>query len=107
NLKVTFLVGVIAFGGLLFVAFAAVTSYWVAHDLREQFHRRGELLLDNLAAEAVRSLALEDATERRLHLLLLTHRATIEDVAYAQVIASGQVVSESFQSDTLPLDAVE
>lgn len=107
SLKATLIIAVLAFGGLLFVSFAAVSSYWVSRDLREQFHRRGEVLLDTMATEAVQSLAIDDETERRLSLLLLTHRATIGDVAYAQVVSGGRVVSESFQTNSISLDTLD
>ena len=107
NLKLTLVLAVLAFGGLLFLAFAAVSTYWVTHDLSEQFHRRGEFLADNLTAEAAQSLAFDDEFERRIRLLLLTRRATIGDVAYAQVVRTGQVVSESVQPEGLELDLID
>lgn len=103
NLKVTLVLGVLAFGGLLFLAFAAVSSYWVTHDLSEQFRRRGEFLADNLASEAAMSLAIENDFERRIRLLLLTHRASIEDVAYTQVVHEGMSISESIHPEGLKL----
>ena len=106
NLKVTLVLAVVAFGGLLFLAFAAVSSYWVTHDLSEQFHRRGEFLSDNLASEAAQSLSIADDFERGIRLLLLTRRATIGDVAYAQVVRGGEVVSESIQPDDLELEVI-
>jgi len=106
DLKVTLVLAVLAFGGLLFLAFGAVSSYWVTNDLSEQFRRRGAFLAENLAAEAATSLAIDDAFERRLRLLLLTHRATIDDVAYAQVVHGGFVVSESIQPDGLELPVI-
>src|SRR5690606_33596888 len=106
DLKVTLVLAVLAFGGLLFLAFAAVSSYWVTHDLSEQFRRRGEVLAENLAAEAAASLAIDNAFERRLRLLLLTSRATIDDVAYAQVVQGGLVISESIQPGGLELPVI-
>ncbi|MBO2521258.1 MAG: hypothetical protein CW345_05575 [Firmicutes bacterium] len=106
DLKVTLVLAVLAFGGLLFLAFAAVSSYWVTHDLSEQFRRRGEVLAENLAAEAAASLAIDNVFERRLRLLLLTSRATIDDVAYAQVVQGGLVISESIQPGGLELPVI-
>ena len=106
DLKVTLILAVLAFGGLLFLSFGAVSSYWVTNDLGEQLRRRGEFLAENLAAEAARSIAVDDPFERRLRLLLLTHRATIGDVAYAQIVYRGEVVSESVQPKGLPLAPV-
>jgi len=106
DLKVTLILAVVAFGGLLFLAFGAVSSYWVTNDLSEQFRRRGEFLAENLASEAAKSIAITDAFERRLRLLLLTHRATIGDVAYAQVIYAGEVISESIQNKELSIKPI-
>lgn len=103
DLKVTLVLAVLAFGGLLFLAFAAVSSYWVTHVLSEQFRRRGEFLAENLAAEAAMTLAVENEFERRIRLLLLTHRASIEDVAYAQVVHGGAPVSESIHPKGLTI----
>ena len=58
NLKVTLIHAVVAFGGFLFLAFAAVSSYWVTNDLSEQFRRRGAFLADNLTAEVARDARL-------------------------------------------------
>ena len=44
------------------------------------------------------SLAIENDFERRIRLLLLTHRASIEDVAYTQVVHEGMSISESIHA---------
>lgn len=106
NLKVTLILAVVAFGGLLFLAFAAVSSYWVTNDLSEQFRRRGAYLADNLTAEVAQTLTSSDDFEQHLRLLLLTRRATIEDVAYAQVVQDGNILSESVRPEGLTLNLI-
>src|SRR5690606_23565284 len=106
DLKVTLILAVVAFGGLLFLAFAAVSSYWVTNDLSEQFRRRGAYLADNLTAEVAQTLTSSDDFEQHLRLLLLTRRATIEDVAYAQVVQDGNILSESVRPEGLTLNLI-
>lgn len=85
----------VAFSGLLSLTLAAVATYRSTMDLREQVVSRGEQLVAELAGQAVRLMAIADPLERELSLNMLTHRLTIGDVLYAQVVRGGRVVTES------------
>lgn len=94
-LKVTFIMAMVAFSGLLSLTLAAVATYRSTVDLREQLVTRGEQLVAELAGEAVRLMSIIDPLERELSLNMLTHRMAIGDVLYAQVVRAGRVVTES------------
>ncbi|HLT59290.1 MAG TPA: HAMP domain-containing sensor histidine kinase [Limnochordales bacterium] len=100
-LKFTFILAMVAFSGLLSLTLAAVATYRSTMDLREQVVSRGEQLVAELAGEAVRLMAIADPLERELSLNMLTHRLTIGDVLYAQVVRGGRVVTESALSKEL------
>lgn len=94
-LKFTFIMAMVAFSGLLSLTLAAVATYRFTTDLREQVVNQGEQLVAELAGEAVRLMGIADPLERELSLNMLTHRITIGDVLYAQVVRGGRVVTQS------------
>ena len=106
-LKFTFILAMVVFSGILSLTLAAVATYRFTTDLREQVVTRGEQLVAELAGEAVRMMAIADPLERELSLNMLTHRFTIGDVLYAQVVRGGRVVTESALSPELlpPVEA--
>ena len=94
-LKFTFIMAMVAFSGLLSLTLASVATYRSTMDLREQVVTRGEQLVAELAGEAVRLMGIADPLERELSLNMLTHRITVGDILYAQVVRGGRVVTES------------
>ncbi|REJ35811.1 MAG: hypothetical protein DIU82_06670, partial [Bacillota bacterium] len=94
-MKFTFIMAMVAFSGLLSLTLAAVATYRFTTDLREQVVNQGEQLVAELAGEAVRLMGIADPLERELSLNMLTHRITIGDVLYAQVVRGGRVVTQS------------
>ncbi|BAS26023.1 sensor histidine kinase [Limnochorda pilosa] len=95
SLRFKFVAAFVFFVVSLSASLGWLASRQIADALYEQLLRRGELLLSDLRKEAASAQEIEEPLRRDLYLTLLTYRAVVGEVIYAQVVQDGQVLSQS------------